>query len=82
MGAAVDVGVIREHVLGFLSMPSARRLRWRRIYVRRRRALFGLPDPRAPGVSYDFVGEFALGRDASATNWLRRSLIKSEVVAC
>jgi hypothetical protein len=28
MGAAVDIGVIREHVLGFLSMPSARRLRF------------------------------------------------------
>jgi len=27
MGAAVDIGVIREHVLGFLSMPLARRLR-------------------------------------------------------
>jgi len=27
MGAAVDIGVIREHVLGLLSMPLARRLR-------------------------------------------------------
>ena len=27
MGAAVDIGVIREHVLRFLSMPLARRLR-------------------------------------------------------
>ena len=27
MGAAVDIGVIREHVMGFLSTPLARRLR-------------------------------------------------------
>ena len=57
MGAAVDIGVICDHVIGF------HRYLWR-------------------GCDLRDVGEFALGRqprNASATNLLKRSLIKSEV---
>jgi len=84
MGAAVDIGVIRDHVIGF------QRYLWcgcdlsDRIYLQRQWAPFGSRRGselvrRALG---DFVGEFALGgqpRNASATNLLKRSLIKSEV---
>ena len=65
MGAAVDIGVIREHVLGFLSMPLARRLRLSETNLFMQ-ALGAIRLARRSGsstcASDDFVGEFALGR--------------------
>jgi len=75
MGAAVDIGVIREHVLGFLSMPLARRLR---LYLCRRWALFvwRAAAETVSCASDDFVGEFALGEEV-AVGYQRNELAKA-----
>jgi hypothetical protein len=65
MGAAVDIGVMREHVLGFLSMSLAQRLRfWETDLFMRALVAIGLraAAEAVPEHRTIFVGEFALGR--------------------
>ena len=60
MGAAVGIGVMREHVRGFLLVPLAR---WLQLWGLGRGGAFSSPRRSvkfSAGVSGDFIGGFAL----------------------
>ena len=68
MNAAVDIGVICDHVLGFYQVSLARRLRsFGANLVAKAWGAIGSPrrSERVPGVLGDFVSEFCLGQVSS-----------------
>jgi hypothetical protein len=67
MGAAVDIGVIREHVLGFLSVRGGLRLLEADLFCRRSALLVWSAAAEAiPEASDDFVGEICLCEEVAA----------------